>query len=165
VVTLRPARAFDQLFLEQMFFAAADWNPANAKGEEHWRADPMLQKYVGPWRENSDVGFVAEGAIGPVGAVWMRYFTLDDPGYRFVDEQTPELSLGVLEGFRGTGVGRALVQAATEAAPRLSLSVEDGNRAIHLYESFGFVSVGRVGNSTTMLRTAAADVRNINNVG
>ena len=149
---IRPVLASDQPFLEQMFFAAADWNPATAKGEEHWRADPMLQKYVGPWRENSDFGVVAEGTAGPVGAVWMRYFTAADPGYGFVDEQTPELSIGVRESRRGQGVGRALMRAAIEAAPdRLSLSVEDGNRAIHLYESFGFVPVGREGNSTTML--------------
>lgn len=88
-------------------------------------------------------------------APWMRYFTAANPGYGFVDEQTPELSIGVREGFRGQGVGRALMGAAIEAAPdRLSLSVEDGNRAIHLYESFGFVPVGREGNSTTMLLSA-----------
>ena len=145
--------ASDAPFLEQTFVIAADWNPANVHGEEHWRVDPMMAKYLGPWRENSDVGFVAEEGRTPIGAVWMRYFTADDPGYGFVDEQTPELSIGVREGFRGQGVGRALVQAAIEAAPdRLSLSVEDGNRAIQLYASFGFVPVGRVGNSTTMLR-------------
>ncbi len=82
----------------------------------------------------------------------MRYFTAAGPGFGFVDEQIPELSIGVHEGLRGQGVGRALMRAATEAAPdRLSLSVEDGNRAIHLYESLGFVPVGREGNSTTML--------------
>lgn len=151
-LSLRAITAADQPFLEQMFFAAADWNPATAQGEDHWRADPMLAKYVGPWRENSDFGFVAEGETGPLGAVWMRYFTAADPGYGFVDELTPELSIGVRADSRGQGVGDALVRAAIAAAPgRLSLSVEDGNRAIHLYERHGFVAVGRVGNSTTML--------------
>jgi ribosomal protein S18 acetylase RimI-like enzyme len=151
---LRGADAFDLGFLEQMFFVAADWNPANAHGEQHWRADPMLEKYVGAWREGSDFGFVveAEATAEPIGAIWMRYFAAADPGYGFVDEQTPEITLGVREGFRGLGVGGALLLAAQEAAPaKLSLSVEDGNRAIHLYESAGFVPVGRVGNSTTML--------------
>lgn len=148
---LRPLESGDTPFLELMVVAAADWNPANAKGERHWRADPMMEKYVGVWRENSDFGFLVEDG-GPIGAVWMRYFTASNPGYGFVDEQTPELSIGVLEGFRGQGVGRALLQAAMEAAPdRLSLSVEDGNRAIHLYGSFGFKAVGREGNSTTMI--------------
>lgn len=135
-----------------MFVVAADWNPATARGAEHWMTDPMLQKYVGAWRD-TDFGFVAEIDDDPVGAVWMRYFSAANPGYGFVDEQTPELSIGVREGFRGHGVGRALMGAAIgAAADRLSLSVEDGNRAIQLYESFGFVPVGREGNSTTMLR-------------
>ena len=151
---LRGADEFDQEFLESMFVVAADWNPENAKGDEHWRSDPTLEKYVGAWREGSDFGFVVETDGEPLGAVWMRYFTADDPGYGFVDEQTPEITLGVRDGFRGQGIGRVLLQAAQDAAPdRLSLSVEDGNRAFELDESMGFRPVGRVGNSTTMLWT------------
>lgn len=153
---LRGADEFDQEFLEQMFFVAADWNPDNAKGADHWRADPMLEKYVGPWREGSDFGFVVEAELEPLGAVWMRYFDATDQSYGFVDEQTPELTLGVRDGFRGQGIGRVLLQAAQDAAPdKLSLSVEDGNRAFELYESMDFRPVGRVGNSTTMLWTPA----------
>ena len=149
---IRGADGFDLPFLEKVFVIAADWNPATAKGVEHWMTDPTLEKYLGTWRQGSDFGFVVEGETDPVGAVWMRYFTPDDGSYGFVDEQTPELTLGVREGFRGQGVGRVLLQAAQDAAPdTLSLSVEDGNRAIRLYESVGFVPVGRVGNSTTML--------------
>lgn len=151
--TIRGADASDLPFLEQMFFAAADWNPANARGEEHWRADPMLDKYLGGWKRHDDFGFIVEADGEPAGAVWMRYFDAADPGYGFVEEQTPELTIGVAEDFRGRGVGRRLLQAAVDGAPgALSLSVEDGNHAIRLYEQFGFVAVGRVGNSTTMVR-------------
>ena len=155
--TIRGADEFDLLFLEQMFFAAADWNPATAHGEEYWRADPMFEKYVGGWKRHDDFGFVVEAHGEPVGAVWMRFFDPADPGYGFVDEQTPELSIGVLDGFRGRGIGCMLMQAAVDAADSaLSLSVEDGNGAIRLYEEFGFVPVGRVGGSATMLRVAAS---------
>lgn len=152
--SLRGADDFDLPFLERMFVAAADWNPGKAHGEEHWRADPMFEKYLGGWKRDDDFGFIVEADGEPVGGVWMRYFRSDDPSYGFVDEQTPELSVGVLEGFRGRGVGRRLMQAAVDAADRLSLSVEDGNRAARLYEQFGFVAVGRVGDSTTMVRAA-----------
>lgn len=155
--TIRGADESDLPFLEQMFFAAADWNPENAHGEEHWRADPMLEKYLGGWKRHNDFGFVVETDGEPVGAVWLRYFEPADPGYGFVDEQTPELSIGVLDGFRGKGLGRMLMQAAVDAAPgAISLSVEDGNGATRLYEEFGFVPVGRVGGSATMLRAAAS---------
>lgn len=158
--SVRGADEYDLPFLEQMFFAAADWNPATAHGEQHWRADPMLAKYLGGWKRHNDFGFVVEREREPIGAVWLRYFTADDPGYGFVDEHTPELSIGVVEAFRGTGIGRTLMQAAVDAAPgALSLSVEDGNRAIRLYEEFGFVAVGRVGNSTTMVRVATATTK------
>ena len=151
---IRGIDEFDLEFLEQMFVVAADWNPQRALGDAHWRSEGMLEKYVGAWRDGSDFGFIveAEATSDPIGAIWMRYFDAVDPGYGFVDEQTPEITLGVRDGFRGQGVGSALLLAAQEAAPaRLSLSVEDGNRAIHLYESAGFVPVGRLGNSTTML--------------
>ncbi len=151
---IRGADEFDREFLEQMFVVAADWNPARALGEEHWRAEGMVEKYAGAWRDGSDFGFIVEAQAEPLGAIWMRYFDASDPGYGFVDEQTPEITLGVREGFRGQGVGSVLLRAAQEAAPaRLSLSVEHGNRAVRLYESVGFVPVGRVGNSTTMLWT------------
>ena len=149
---IRGADEFDLEFLEHMFVVAADWNPQRALGEAHWRAERMMEKYVGSWRHGSDFGFIveAEATSDPIGAIWMRYFDAADPGYGFVDEQTPEITLGVREGFRGQGVGSALLLAAQEAAPaRLSLSVEDGNRAVRLYESMGFVPVGRVGNATT----------------
>ena len=156
--TIRGADELDRPFLEAMFFAAADWNPDTAHGEEYWRADPTLEKYVGGWKRDSDFGYVVETDGDPVGAVWMRYFDASDPGYGFVDAQTPELSIGVLDGFRGRGIGRMLLQAAVDGAPAaLSLSVEDGNGAIRLYEQFGFVPVGRVGNSTSMVRHPAVD--------
>ena len=149
---LRSADAVDLPFLEQVFVLAADWNPATAKGADHWMADPTMEKYLGTWRDGSDFGFVAESGSRPIGAVWMRYFAATDDSYGFVDERTPELTLGVQHGFRGLGAGRALLQAAQDAARgSLSLSVEDGNRAVRLYRSMRFEPVGRVGSSTTML--------------
>lgn len=155
---LRGADGFDLPFLEQVFVLAADWNPATVKGTEHWMADPTMEKYLGDWREGRDFGFIIEAEGDPIAAVWMRYFTADDGSYGFVDEHTPELTIGVLPQFRGQGAGRMLLQAAQDATPaRLSLSVEDGNRARALYEEAGFVPVGRVGGSTTMLWDSAAD--------
>ncbi|WP_326608754.1 GNAT family N-acetyltransferase [Streptomyces sp. NBC_01800] len=82
----------------------------------------------------------------------------DEPGYGFVAPDVPELTLGVLPGQRGCGHGRALMEALIRAAgerpasvDRLSLSVEDGNPAVHLYTSLGFTRVGRNGGSDTML--------------
>ena len=136
---------------------AADWNPGHERGADHWRADPTFVKYVGGFPRATDVGFIATREGQDVGAIWSRYFTADDPGYGFVDEQTPELGIGVVAGRRGEGIGRALMNVMLAASTTdLSLSVEDGNPAIELYRKSGFVPVGRVGDSTTMLRKRSA---------
>jgi ribosomal protein S18 acetylase RimI-like enzyme len=79
----------------------------------------------------------------------------DAPGYGFVAPEVPELSMGVAAAFRGRGVGGALLEALLERAiaegvGALSLSVEDGNPAVRLYERHGFERLFRVGNAWTM---------------
>ena len=158
MTTTRRATAADLPFLEEVFVIAADWNPEAVKGAEFWHADPTFQKYLAGFPRDTDLGFIAEREGQDVGAVWSRYFTAADPGYGFVAEDIPELSIGVVAGRRGEGIGRALLNAMLAASPvSLSLSVEDGNPAEELYRKSGFVPVGRVGNATTMLYTRRSD--------
>lgn len=140
--------------MEEVFVMTADWNPATARGAEFWRTDPTFQEYIGGFPRSTDLGFIAEREGQDVGAIWWRYFTAEEPGYGFVNAGTPELGIGVVEGRRGEGIGRALMNGLIAASTGdLSLSVEDGNPAVELYRKSGFVPVGRVGNSTTMLRS------------
>lgn len=93
-----------------------------------------------------DFGFTAELNGTTAGAVWAVLLPAEDAGYGFVDERTPELSLWVRAEARGRGVGRHLLRAQKCEARRrgrsgLSLSVEAGNVAEHLYQSEGFVRV------------------------
>ena len=146
MTTTRRAIAADLPFLEEVFVIAADWNPEAVKGAEFWHADPTFQKYLAGFPRDTDLGFIAEREGQDAGAVWSRYFTAADPGYGFVAEDIPELSIGVVAGRRGEGIGRALLNAMLAASPvSLSLSVEDGNPALELYRKSGFVPVGRVG--------------------
>jgi GNAT superfamily N-acetyltransferase len=78
--------------------------------------------------------------------VWAQLLSADDPGYGFVDESTPEVTLWVREDSRGQGVGKVLLRRLQREAidrrwARLSLSVEAGNRARRLYASEGFEPV------------------------
>lgn len=69
---------------------------------------------------------------------------------RFVDEETVELLLfAVAPGVRGQGLGRQLLSATTAAARNrgastVFLEVRSSNhQALGLYESFGFVEIGK----------------------
>ncbi len=86
---------------------------------------------------------LAEAAGAPVGAAWIRFRPATDPGYGFVAPDVPERTVGVAAGWRGRGVGRALLRAVASQArargiARISLSVERKNYAQRLYRSEGY---------------------------
>jgi ribosomal protein S18 acetylase RimI-like enzyme len=158
-VSYRDARPEDAEFLTAMLLEAANWNPDRRPlSLDELRADPALIHYVAGWPRPGDEGVVAVAEPGrPVGAAWLRQFPADDPGYGFVDEHTPEVSIGVSARYRGRGIGRALCTAVLDQAremgvERVSLSVEKANRAITLYRGLGFVECADHGNAVTMLR-------------
>ncbi len=79
----------------------------------------------------------------------------EDPGYGFVDDSTPEVGIAVVSELRGRGVGGALLRALMAAARSrgfgaLSLSLERGNPAVHLYERHGFEKLFIVDDAWTM---------------
>jgi GNAT superfamily N-acetyltransferase len=156
VTAIRCATAEDVEFLRDMLAVAADWRPdARVRSMAEIMGDPALAHYVAGWPADGDVGFIAEDGR-PVGATWWRYFPEHDPGYGFVDPTTPEVSIGVVADARGQGLGTLLLEAIIEEARRrallaLSLSVEPDNPATALYQRLGFVTVGRVGGSLTMV--------------
>jgi len=122
-------------------------------------SDPALAHYAEGWPKETDLGLVAEDGNGVgvgLGAAWWRFFTPQDPGYGFVDEAIPEVSIGVVADRRGGGIGRALLDALVKCAAShrlkgLSLSVETDNFALRLYEQVGFERQGEAGGSVTML--------------
>jgi PPOX class probable F420-dependent enzyme len=154
--TIRPAGADDRPVLERMLALAVDWRPGTpVRPVADVLAEPSLAHYVTGWGSDRDAGVVAEAAGVPVGAAWWRYLGRDDPGYGFVDEAVPELSIGVTPEARGRGVGTLLLAALVDEArrrsvPGLSLSVEDENPAARLYRRLGFVPADHVDGSTTM---------------
>ncbi|OUE21804.1 ribosomal-protein-alanine N-acetyltransferase [Clavibacter michiganensis] len=154
---IRPARAGDLPFLEDMLLASMDWRDDGSMTRERMLATPELAHYVAGWPRAGDLGVVAELDGVPVGAAWARLFADDDRGYGFVTTDVPELGMALVPSARGRGLGRRMLGALVAAvrasgAPALSLSVEDGNdRARALYESLGFAAVGREGGSDVLL--------------
>ena len=102
-----------------------------------------ITRYVKGWGRKGDRSVIAIDDFHPVGAAWYRLNTEREPGFGFVDEATPELTIGVVPARRGKGIGSELLDALLERARgeghgRISLSVEKTSPAVHLYESRGF---------------------------
>jgi GNAT superfamily N-acetyltransferase len=118
-------------------------------------ADPGLAHYVDGWMRPGDLGVVAVASGGgPIGAAWLRY--LPAKGYGYVRDDVPELSMGVVQAWRGQGVGRALLRDVLAAArsagvAAVSLSVERANVAARLYAAEGFRMVASLEDADTML--------------
>jgi len=132
----------------------------------YWRwADPDLEdlpvgRYVDRWGREGDTALVLIERFRPVGAAWYRLFEAGEPGYGFVDEETPELTIAIVPSRRGKGLGEQLLtslldQARKEGYARISLSVEPDNPAIRLYEHHGFAKTGERAGAWVMLATLA----------
>src|SRR5919198_6757602 len=126
----------------------------------YWRmsesGDPPLAPHVPNWGRPGDEGLVALDDANPVGAAWYRLFSRSAPGFGFVDESTPELTIAVVPSRRGKGFGHELMTGLLERARRggyhkLSLSVAKDSPAVALYERYGFRGVGEEDGALTMV--------------
>lgn len=145
-ILLRPLLPEERELLRIATLANLNWAGPQRFTFAQLDADPQLLHYLDLRPERGDFGFVAEFGGLVVGVVWLLLLDSTDPGYGFVADGVPELSLCVWSGYRGRGVGRALLdRALTETSDRglrrVGLSVESGNPAVRLYRTAGFVPV------------------------
>ncbi|MEX2212310.1 MAG: GNAT family N-acetyltransferase [Gaiellaceae bacterium] len=153
-VLLRRGGAQDVRFLRDMLHHAYYWRE-RVPGS-------LVSRYVRGWGRPGDTAVIALEGGFPVGAAWYRLFRAAEPGYGFVDEETPELAIAVVPSKRGHGIGDELLKALLEKARaggygRLSLSVEPGNPARKLYERHGFEVVDERPEAWTMVAELASN--------
>ncbi len=133
----------------------------------YWRwADPELEdlpvgRYVDRWGRKGDTALVVIERFRPVGAAWYRLFTASAPGYGFVGEEIPELTIAVVPSCRGKGYGAELLtallaRARVDGYEEISLSVEADSPAVHLYERQGFETVAARGEARVMVADLSA---------
>ncbi len=127
----------------------AYWRSAGPRGPDEL---PMW-RYVSGWGRRGDAGYIALEGPNAVGAAWYRLFKSAEPGFGFVDDSTPELTLAAVPARRGQGFGHELMDgllahARADGIPALSLSAPKG--ATKLYERYGFAPVSEKDDTVTM---------------
>lgn len=118
---------------------------------------PELKKYYKDFgKREGDLALVAEKESTTVGIVWGRLFTKKEPGYGFISEEIPEISLAVLPAYRNYGIGTRLLKEIAkhyriEKFKAISLSVDKRSPAQKLYTREGYEFHSEEGTSETMI--------------
>jgi GNAT superfamily N-acetyltransferase len=116
-VRSRPATQ-DDLTILWDFLAIAAYEP----DVEAAKAVPFVAAHLAGWQRSDDFGFIAERDGGPIGAAWARQFAPGEEPAFFVDERTPEITIGVRPHIRGRGVGEMLLNSLLAEAMRRDAS-------------------------------------------
>ncbi|MGV1949533.1 GNAT family N-acetyltransferase [Agrobacterium vitis] len=101
-----------------------------------------LQDFVAGLKQSNDPQFVALDGARVVGWCDIRRHDREIHAHRGV------LGMGIIDGYRGAGLGKRLIETTLAASwaiglHRVELDVHaDNDRAIRLYESVGFVREG-----------------------
>ena len=95
---------------------------------------------------------VAEQSGQVIGAAWTRII----PAYGHIDDETPELAVSILPGFRGCGIGTKLMKKLFEVLrnngyKQTSLSVQKDNPAVRFYRRLGYEEAGERAGHTDYL--------------
>ena len=148
---IRKGSPADVPFMRSMLAHAYAWR-VNALD-----AEIPLTRYVDNWGREGDLAIIEHETGNRVGAAWLRLFTTDEPGYGFVDEQTPELTIAIVPSRRRHGLGQELIDALLEKAraeghAAVSLSVEADSPAVAFYERNGFEPVGKSDGGLVMVK-------------
>ncbi|HEY9402728.1 MAG TPA: GNAT family N-acetyltransferase [Pyrinomonadaceae bacterium] len=152
----------DQQFLREMLYQSLHVPEESRPFPRDVVNRPEIAKYVRAWGRDGDMGLVAidVGSGEPIGAAWLRLLTGDERGYGYVDDETPELGMAVLPGYRGRGVGSDLLgrlpKSAVAVYRSVCLSVSVDNPAARLYVRAGFEPVCERGDSLTMIKRLSA---------
>ena len=153
---IRNGGHLDVPFMRSMLTHAYNWHVSKLE------TDIPLARYIDGWGRKGDTALISIDEGHRLGAGWYRLFRAAAPGYGFLDEETPELTIAVVPSRRGEGIGQELLHDLLERAradgyPALSASVERNHPEVHIFEREGFETVGESEDTLTMRRAFASD--------
>jgi ribosomal protein S18 acetylase RimI-like enzyme len=150
---LRVLGAKDEAVLYEVLYQAIFVPKGSAPPDRDIVYSPELGKYVKDFGKSDDIGYGAFDKEKAVGAAWLRRLK---NGYGYVNDETPELTMAVMPGYRSQGIGTVLLEHLFDKAkgcyPSVSLSVWRINSAFRLYQRFGFEVVRELQDEVVMLK-------------
>jgi L-amino acid N-acyltransferase YncA len=151
MIVIRRGDRLDVPFLRSLLAHAYNWHVAA------FETDIPLARYVDNWGRPGDTALIAMDGGHSVGAAWYRLFRESSPGYGFIDEETPELTIVVVPSRQGEGIGKQLLAALVARAKvagyaGLSASAEKDNPATQAFLGEGFEQVAEHGSTLTLRR-------------
>lgn len=137
---IREIKPTEYYFLKEMLYQAIFVTDKKTVLPREIIEQPDLRKYIQNFGLTGDYCLVAEQNGKLIGAIWIRFIN----GYGFVDNETPELSMAVLNGYRDKGIGEQLLtkmidRLKDKRLKRVSLSVDRESFAYGFYKKHGFV--------------------------
>ena len=138
-INYRPIRVAEYPLLEDFIYYAIFLPPGTEPLPREVIFKPEIYIYIENFGEADDCCIVAEKDGNIIGSAWTRII----PAYGHIDDETPELAISVLPGFRNIGVGTGLLERLFELLrkqgyKRTSLSVQKNNPAVRLYMRAGY---------------------------
>jgi ribosomal protein S18 acetylase RimI-like enzyme len=148
-INLRKINKGDEELIWKIVYITADMDKTGETIEKA-KKNADRRRYVCNWGGPLDYGIIAETRAPEtklVGAAWMRLLTFENKGAGYVDDQTPELSIGLFKEYRNHGIGKQmmikLIDDVRGKVEKICLSVRDYNAsAISLYKTLGFEMYG-----------------------
>lgn len=157
-MNIREIQPSEIKFLEEMLYEAIYIREGLEPLPRSVIYKPEIHKYIKDWGRPFDIALAGLMNNFLVGAVWGRVFKSTDKSYGFIDEETPEISIAVINEYRNKGMGTILIKDISKAYKKigiktLSLSVDKENKAVNLYLRTGFEITAENGTAWTMRKT------------
>ena len=150
---VRPLRKGEEPLLTEFLYEAIWRGAGQPPVPRTVLQQPALWRYVAGFGSRPDDRcLVAEAGGCVVGAVWVRCIR----GFGYIADGVPECALAVYDGYRGRGIGTALLRGMLrrlrcERYDRISLSVQKANPAVNLYRREGFSVVAETDEEYVMV--------------
>ncbi len=152
MIVIRRGDKLDVPFLRSLLAHAYNWH-VNV-----FETDIPIARYVDNWGRRGDTALIAMDGGHSVGAAWYRLFRDSSPGYGFVDEATPELTIVVVPSRQGEGIGKDLLaalmaRAKADGYTSVSASADKDNPETQAFFGEGFERVAEHGSTLTLRRS------------